>query len=104
MGFRKEANDGYTLMVQDDRNQDQLVIYRGSKISEDIRSVISGYDPRVRPYTPVVTRKKSAWSPIYANADERQEITLSALAPIYDNNEFKAVIVKRQSVTFNAFS
>lgn len=105
VGFRKEANNGYTLMVQDDRTQDQLVIYRGSKISDDIRSVISGYDPRVRPwYRPVVNTKEASWSPIYANADERQEITLSALAPIYDDNEFKAVIVSDIKInTFNAF-
>ncbi|WP_060983238.1 bifunctional diguanylate cyclase/phosphodiesterase [Vibrio splendidus] len=105
VGFRKEANKGYTLMVQDERTNDQLVIYRGSKISEDIRSVISGYDPRIRPwYTPVATQKKAVWSPIYANADERQEITLSALAPIYDDNEFKAVVVSDIKInTFNAF-
>ncbi|MFA0265663.1 EAL domain-containing protein [Vibrio cyclitrophicus] len=105
VGFRQEANNGYTLMVQDDRTQDQLVIYRGSTISEDIRSVISGYDPRIRPwYTPVVNQKTASWSPIYANADERQEITLSALAPIYDDNEFKAVIVSDIKInTFNAF-
>ncbi|WP_123311229.1 bifunctional diguanylate cyclase/phosphodiesterase [Vibrio crassostreae] len=105
VGFRKEANKGYTLMVQDERTNDQLVIYRGSKISEDIRSVISGYDPRIRPwYTPVATQKKPLWSPIYANADERQEITLSALAPIYDDNEFKAVVVSDIKInTFNAF-
>ena len=105
VGFRKEANKGYTLMVQDERTNDQLVIYRGSKISEGIRSVISGYDPRIRPwYTPVATQKKPLWSPIYANADERQEITLSALAPIYDDNEFKAVVVSDIKInTFNAF-
>ncbi len=105
VGFRKEANNGYTLMVQDDRTQNQLVIYRGSQISDDIRSVISGYDPRVRPwYTPVANQKKASWSPIYTNADERQEITLSALAPIYDGNEFKAVIVSDIKLnTFNVF-
>ncbi|MEC7309974.1 EAL domain-containing protein [Vibrio crassostreae] len=105
VGFRKEANKGYTLMAQDERTNDQLVIYRGSKISEDIRSVISGYDPRTRPwYTPVATQKKPLWSPIYANADERQEITLSALSPIYDDNEFKAVVVSDIKInTFNAF-
>ncbi|MEZ9908482.1 EAL domain-containing protein [Vibrio sp. 10N.261.51.A3] len=105
VGFRKEANKGYTLMMQDERTNDQLVIYRGSKISEDIRSVISGYDPRIRPwYTPIATQKKPLWSPIYANADERQEITLSALAPIYDDNEFKAVVVSDIKInTFNAF-
>ena len=60
VGFRKEANNGYTLMVQDDRTQNQLVIYRGGKISDDIRSVISNYDPRVRPwYTPVAHQTKA---------------------------------------------
>ncbi|MCZ8497579.1 hypothetical protein O9929_00360 [Vibrio lentus] len=55
-------------------------------------------------YTPVVNQKKAVWSPIYANADERQEITLSALAPIYDNDEFKAAIVSDIKInTFNAF-
>ena len=105
VGFRKEANNGYTLMVQDDRTQNQLVIYRGGKISDDIRSVISNYDPRVRPwYTPVAHQTKPAWSTIYTNADERQEITLSALAPIYDQGEFKAVIVSDIKIdTFNAF-
>ncbi|MCG9554232.1 EAL domain-containing protein [Vibrio sp. Isolate31] len=105
VGVRKEANNSYTLMVQDERTNDQLVIYRGNKISEDIRSVISGYDPRVRPwYAPVATQKTAVWSTIYANADERQDITLSALAPIYDNGQFKAVIVSDIKInTFNAF-
>ena len=94
VGLRKEANNGYSLMLQDDRTQNQLIIYRGSEISKDIRSVISNYDPRVRPwYTPVAHQTKPAWSTIYTNADERQEITLSALAPIYDQGKFKAVIV-----------
>ncbi|PMM19897.1 diguanylate cyclase [Vibrio splendidus] len=105
VGFRKEANNGYTLMVQDERTNDQLVISRGSKISEDIRTVISAYDPRVRPwYTPVVAQNKALWSSIYANADERQEITLSALAPIYSDNELKGVLASDIKInTFNAF-
>ena len=50
------------------------------------------------------TKPKPAWSTIYTNADERQEITLSALAPIYDQGEFKAVIVSDIKIdTFNAF-
>ncbi|MDK9759727.1 cache domain-containing protein, partial [Vibrio sp. D173a] len=105
VGFRKEANNGYTLMIQDDRTRNQLVIYRGRKVSDDIRSVIPNYDPRIRPwYTPVAHQTKPAWSTIYTNADERQEITLSALAPIYDQGEFKAVIVSDIKIdTFNAF-
>lgn len=105
VGLRKEANNGYSLMLQDERTQNQLIIYRGSEISKDIRSVVSNYDPRVRPwYTPVAHQTKPAWSTIYTNADERQEITLSALAPIYDQGKFKAVIVSDIKIdTFNAF-
>ncbi len=44
------------------------------------------------------------WSSIYANADERQEITLSALTPMFQNNEFTGVIVTDIKInTFNAF-
>ncbi|MEZ8743350.1 EAL domain-containing protein [Vibrio sp. 10N.261.49.A5] len=105
VGFRKETNRGLTLMARDDRTQGKLVIYRGNTISGDIRTIISGYDPRVRPwYTPVVTQNKAVWSSIYANADERQEITLSALAPIYSDNELKGVLASDIKInTFNAF-
>ncbi|MFA0173489.1 cache domain-containing protein, partial [Vibrio splendidus] len=100
-----ETNRGLTLMARDDRTQGKLVIYRGNTISGDIRTIISGYDPRVRPwYTPVVTQNKAVWSSIYANADERQEITLSALAPIYSDNELKGVLASDIKInTFNAF-
>ncbi|MDN3614704.1 EAL domain-containing protein [Vibrio gallaecicus] len=105
VGFRKESNNGYTLMIQDDRTEDKLVIYRGSQLSSDIRSVISGYDPRIRPwYAPVAASKKPLWSSIYANADERQEITLSALSPIFDNQSFIGVFVADIKIdTFNYF-
>ncbi len=44
------------------------------------------------------------WSSIYANADERQEITLSALTPMFQNDEFTGVIVTDIKInTFNAF-
>ncbi|MCC4820062.1 diguanylate cyclase, partial [Vibrio lentus] len=39
-----------------------------------------------------------------ANADERQEITLSALAPIYSDNELKGVLASDIKINaFNAF-
>ncbi|KHT43073.1 EAL domain-containing protein [Vibrio sinaloensis] len=104
-GFRKEANKGYTLMIQDDRTEQKLVIYRGQVISEDVRSVIHGYDPRVRPwYAPVADRQVPMWSSIYANADERQEITLSALTPVFHDDEFQGVVVTDVKIdTFNTF-
>ncbi|EEX95144.1 sensory box/GGDEF family protein [Vibrio orientalis CIP 102891 = ATCC 33934] len=105
VGFRKEPNKGYTLMVQDDRTEQQLVIYRGQTISQDIRSVIGGYDPRVRPwYAPVAKSLAPMWSSIYANADERQEITLSALTPVFYDRDFQGVVVTDVKIdTFNSF-
>ena len=47
IGFRKESNSDYTLMVQDARTDYNLVIYRGEELNEEIRSVIENYDPRI---------------------------------------------------------
>lgn len=105
IGFRKESNNGYTLMVQDGRTNEKLVIYRGEVISDDIRSVIDNYDPRVRPwYAPVAESLRPLWSSIYANADERQEITLSALTPVFYDDDFQGVVVTDVKIdTFNTF-
>ncbi|WP_394127344.1 EAL domain-containing protein [Vibrio hepatarius] len=105
IGFRKEPNKAYTLMVQDDRTEQQLVIYRGQTISQDIRSVIDAYDPRIRPwYAPVAKSLTPMWSSIYANADERQEITLSALTPVFYDQDFQGVVVTDVKIdTFNLF-
>lgn len=105
IGFRKEANQGYTLMIQDQRTEGRLIIYRGQTLSEDVRSIINGYDPRIRPwYAPVAEQRKPLWSSIYANADERQEITLSALTPVYDQAKFEGVVVTDVKIdTFNTF-
>ncbi|HFQ5299005.1 TPA: EAL domain-containing protein [Vibrio vulnificus] len=105
IGFRKESNGTHTLMIQDDRTDSKLVIYRGDQISKDIVSVIPNYDPRVRPwYAPVAEKRQVMWSSIYANADERQEITLSALSPVYDKQQFVGVMVTDIRInTFNAF-
>ncbi|MCF8780273.1 EAL domain-containing protein [Vibrio sp. IRLE0018] len=105
IGFRKENDGSHTLMIQDDRTDSKLVIYRGEHISNDIVSVIPNYDPRIRPwYAPVAKERKVMWSSIYANADERQEITLSALSPVYDTEQFVGVMVTDIRInTFNAF-
>ncbi|MCW8336159.1 EAL domain-containing protein [Vibrio sp. DBSS07] len=105
IGYRKEPNDGYTLMIKDRRTEQNLIIYRGQTISSDVRTVIRNYDPRVRPwYTPVSQSFKPAWSSIYANADERQEVTLSALTPVFDRNSFLGVIGLDIKInTFNNF-
>ncbi|MGD8120392.1 EAL domain-containing protein [Vibrio sp. TRT 2004] len=105
VGFRKEPDKSYTLMVQDNRTQYKLVIYRGEVINENVRSVIDNYDPRVRPwYAPVAKTRLPMWSSIYANADERQEITLSALTPVFYGDQFQGVVVTDVKIdTFNTF-
>ncbi len=104
-GFRREAGDSYSLMVQDHRTDGNLVIYGSEDVSDDIRTVIAPYDPRTRPwYQPVAQDHRARWSPIYANADERQDITLSAMTPIYELGEFAGVLVTDIRInTFNLF-
>lgn len=104
-GFRRESADAYTLMVQDHRTDGNLVIYGSEEISDDIRTVIASYDPRTRPwYQPVAQDKKPHWSPIYANTDERQDITLSAMTPVFEQGKFAGVLVTDVRInTFNQF-
>ncbi len=104
-GFRRELSDQYTLMLQNQQTNNQLVIYGTSHISDDIRSVVTSYDPRTRPwYRPVVNSNKSVWSGIYSNADERQDITLSAMAPVYLQQKLAGVLVSDIRLdTFNEF-
>ncbi|NMT18315.1 diguanylate cyclase, partial [Vibrio parahaemolyticus] len=87
-------SDDYTLMVQDRYTDGDLIIYGTNHVSNSIRTVISPYDPRTRPwYTPVAETQTSMWSEIYTNADERQDITLSAMTPVYKHDQFAGVLV-----------
>ncbi|MGR5133288.1 EAL domain-containing protein [Vibrio alfacsensis] len=102
-GFRRESTDSYTLMVQDHRTNGDLIIYDSEEVSNDIRTIIAAYDPRTRPwYLPVTQRHQSRWSQIYANADERQDITLSAMTPVYKNETFAGVLVA--DIRINTFN
>ncbi|WP_428776640.1 cache domain-containing protein, partial [Vibrio sp.] len=93
-GFRLEPSGNYTLMLQSQQTGGDLVIYETSLVSDDIRSVITSYDPRNRPwYQPVAKNQRPMWSEIYSNSDERQEITLSAMAPVYLKQELAGVLV-----------
>ncbi|MEZ8825372.1 EAL domain-containing protein [Vibrio amylolyticus] len=105
VGYRRETDNNYTLMLQDQRSDNKLIIYQGDKINEQTRAVIDKYDPTVRPwYTPVSSSLKPIWSPIYTDADERQAITISALAPVFENKQFIGVIATDIKLnTFNEF-
>ncbi|MHC6525962.1 phosphodiesterase GepA [Vibrio proteolyticus] len=105
VGIRKEPNQKYALMVKDARTAQVLTIYQSDRISDDVRSSIADYNPKLRPwYTPIVANPEPAWSPIYANVDEKQEVTLSALAPVMDGSQLLGVMVTDVKInTFNAF-
>ncbi|ROV57996.1 EAL domain-containing protein [Vibrio ponticus] len=105
VGLRKESDGEFSLMLQDNLLHRGLVIYQGHQVSDNIRSVIKDYDPRFRPwYKPHAGTVDSRWSPIYANADERQEVTLSATEPVYYQNKLQGVVVSDVKLsTFNAF-
>ena len=105
VGLRKEAADDYSLMLQDNLHHLGLVIYQSHEVNKDIRSVIRDYDPRLRPwYKPLAGTKESRWSAIYANADERQEVTLSSIAPVHYDGELQGVVVSDVKLsTFNDF-
>ncbi|MGF1762468.1 EAL domain-containing protein [Aliivibrio kagoshimensis] len=105
VGFRKEPNNGYSLMLKDNRTQQNLIIYRGNKISEEIRLTIPDYNPNIRPwYQPVSQSLKPQWSSIYTNADEKQKITLSALTPVFSKTQFIGVLAADIQIdSFNIF-
>lgn len=105
IGFRKEDNQDLTLIVQDSRTDNKLIVYRNDTISDDTRTVIDNYDPRKRPwYTPVAQNNQLQWSSVYVNNDEKKEITMSALVPVLDNGSFQGVVVTDVKInSFNAF-
>lgn len=105
IGFRREQDDQLSLLLKDERTHGDLLIFAGDDISSSVLSTIEHYDPRVRPwYTPIKSNQIPMWSPIYANADDREEITLTALAPIFEQGEFQGVIGTDIRInTFNEF-
>ncbi|QXC57650.1 EAL domain-containing protein [Vibrio mimicus] len=105
IGLRKDMPELYSLMLKDARTDDQLIIYQTSIVDQNIRSIIDNYDPRIRPwYIPVAEKTIPQWSSIYTNMDEKQEITLSALSPIFQDKTFVGVMVSDVKLnTFNQF-
>ncbi|WP_446751446.1 bifunctional diguanylate cyclase/phosphodiesterase [Vibrio sp. S9_S30] len=105
VGFRRESNSDFTLMLQDKRTDNNLVIYSGRNIESGAKSTFQDYDPRIRPwYIPAAESRSPMWSNIYTNADERREITLSATTPVIVSDELIGVMVADIKIdTFNNF-
>ncbi|GAM70298.1 GGDEF family protein [Vibrio sp. JCM 19236] len=107
VGYRRNDQDNYSLMLKDQRTQNNLVIFMGEETESGATQVTPNYDPRTRPWynkfnTP--DSWKPRWSPIYVNSDEKQETTLSALQPLVLDNELLGVLVADIKLdTFNQF-
>lgn len=88
LGFRRNADETFTLMVKDATTNNALNIYSSENRDSDILASYDGYDPTTRPwYLPVVENNVSQWSDIYINMDEINNATITSLVPIFDKNE-----------------
>lgn len=84
-GLRREAGGGFAAMVRDKRSDWELRIHAGDSLNSPIIARYPDYDPRKRPwYQDGLAKNGPAWTSIYSNYDEKQDITISATAPSLD--------------------
>ncbi len=85
VGVRANGQDDFSLMLKDQRTANRLNIYEKENIQSNIVGSYEGYDVLSRPwYAPVKKQPKPQWSAIYVNADEKMEITISSLVPVFN--------------------
>jgi PAS domain S-box-containing protein len=85
VGLRTNDDTTYSLMLKDERTNAFLNIYETEAIQSKVLGVFEDYDPTTRPwYAPVKAMPKAQWSDIYVNADEKMDITISSLMPVFD--------------------
>lgn len=85
VGLRANGLNDFSLMLKDERTKGMLNIYQKENMSSKVVGAYENYDPITRPwYAPVKLRPESQWSEIYVNADEKMEITISSLVPVFD--------------------
>lgn len=88
LGYRQNDDGSFSLMRKDEKTQSQLNIYAGDTINSEIIASYEGYDPRTRPwYLPAKNNPVPQWSEIYINADEKNESTISTIAPIINQDK-----------------
>lgn len=94
VGFRGNLDGTKNLMLKDMRTNGLLNIYSNENFSSDIIGSYDDYDSRNRPwYKPVKESNKRQWSEIYVNSDEKKEVTITALNPVFNMiGDFKGVV------------
>lgn len=85
IGVRANGDGDYSLMLKDERTKGMLNIYEKESPKSNIVGSFEGYDVLSRPwYAPVKKQPEPQWSAIYVNADEKMEITISSLVPVFN--------------------
>lgn len=94
VGFRREKDDRFSLILRGDRTDHDLVIFDGEHSMAPVLMRDTNFDPRFRPwYIPAIVAGKPVWSDVYVNADENADMTMSASSPVYYNGEVVGVVV-----------
>ncbi len=93
IGYRANDDNTYSLMLKDRRTDFDLNIYASDGMNSDVLANFKEYDPRTRQwYMPVKENQVIQWSEVYVNYDEKMELTISSLLPIFDDeNEIRGV-------------
>lgn len=83
LGYRLNDDGSFSLMRKDEKTQSKLNIYAAETMDSEILGSYDGYDPKSRPwYLPAKNNPIPQWSEIYVNVDEKNESTISTIAPI----------------------
>ncbi len=104
VGIRANDSGDFSLMLKDERTAGMLNIYENETIHSTVVGAYKDYDVLSRPwYVPVKNTPEVQWSDIYVNADEKMEITISSLVPVF-NQSGKFVGVADTDVKLNGIN
>ena len=82
IGYRRNANADFDLMIREAGKEPGLRIYKGTQ-AKALAASLPVYDPRSRPwYQPAALRREAVWSELYVNQDERQDLAMSYCGPL----------------------
>ncbi|ODC03450.1 hypothetical protein BFW38_07700 [Terasakiispira papahanaumokuakeensis] len=88
VGQRRNGQDeAASLILQDQRTNNQLTIYAGPTQQNPIIKRSKDYDVRQRPFLkPLIDNPVPQWTQLYVNEDEKHAATVSAIYPISVND------------------
>ncbi|MFZ5484699.1 MAG: bifunctional diguanylate cyclase/phosphodiesterase [Pseudomonadota bacterium] len=93
-GLRRSAT-GYDLMRAEGDGHPEagvLRIYSGSGTTRPIQET-HDYDPRQRPwYAEALRANRATWTSLYVNQDERRQVALSMVGPVYAGSRLLGVV------------